>query len=767
MISVNILHCHVVQSKVDTPKTAPHENDDFADELIAKIEVLTQEKSELAKSLEESQAVLERFRSELEQTTTDCTNSMQSPAAVELSPDLHKICEAEKYQLGHKISQLESSLKEMSDSNENQLAAIRDDKDRALEESTQKHMVELENLKTVLEFERATREREMAQQAIHLSELLEKTSEKEKVIDEKETQLATAQKQLKESIEVSRARENELTVARASMDESENRIRLQLSEFSEREQMFKQEMGQNVEKLCTLEEKCKSVERERDDLKRKCKEIEAKMDVMTRAVAKDTDEKVLQLEKALEEALVEREEILEACEKEIQHERTIAIETEQKMMDDFEWKLREIENEYRGKIRETELTAKTEQVEYAKMKDDELIKMSISLRREMEDQMRLERTSLKTALDAQHAADREKALEALRAESRVELRILQASWDEEKNRLDREVRTLKRKIEELEREATSRKAEMEYRVQEEKRKSEMALESVRQELENVRQHSEETIEMFRSEHEQKIVEYESRLSAASDNRTSSMFQMREEVETEFTERMEQLRSMYMVEIESQAEKMEEEKAKANRTEVSLRQMLAETKAEVDELNSYYTQQGEEYETKINELLTRLQEQTTLAVKLQTEIDEYEWYEEEEEGGAGGEGGEEEEEKRTQTPRRPASRPSSTRPLEQHRIPDPEIARNESPAMNLRHATASIASLESTASYATATGQNECVNATAATPDSLQSFASNSSSPSQPEPPPRSSASNRRSWNPEADSPQPQHTYATHLRYLYL
>jgi len=44
---------------------------------------------------------------------------------------------------------------------------------------------------------------------------------------------------------------------------------------------------------------------------------------------------------------VEREEILEACEREIQHEKNIAIETEQKMMDDFEWKLREIENDYR------------------------------------------------------------------------------------------------------------------------------------------------------------------------------------------------------------------------------------------------------------------------------------------------------------------------------------------------------------------------------------------------------------------------------------
>ncbi len=36
------------------------------------------------------------------------------------------------------------------------------------------------------------------------------------------------------------------------------------------------------------------------------------------------------------------------------------------------------------------------------------------------------------------------------------------------------------------------------------------------------------------------------------------------METEFTERMEQLRNMYMTEIESQAEKMEEEKARANR-----------------------------------------------------------------------------------------------------------------------------------------------------------------------------------------------------------
>ena len=54
------------------------------------------------------------------------------------------------------------------------------------------------------------------------------------------------------------------------------------------------------------------------------------------------------------QALIEREEILEAAEKEIQQTKNIAIETEQKMMDDFEWKLREIEAENRNKLKTLE-----------------------------------------------------------------------------------------------------------------------------------------------------------------------------------------------------------------------------------------------------------------------------------------------------------------------------------------------------------------------------------------------------------------------------
>ena len=58
--------------------------------------------------------------------------------------------------------------------------------------------------------------------------------------------------------------------------------------------------------------------------------------------------------------------------------------------------------------------------------------------------------------------------------------------------------------------------------------------------------------------------------------------------------------------------------------------LAEKKQEVNDNIAYYTQRESELETKIDELMTRLQEQTANYIKLQTEFDNCEWWEEEEE-----------------------------------------------------------------------------------------------------------------------------------------
>ena len=59
-----------------------------------------------------------------------------------------------------------------------------------------------------------------------------------------------------------------------------------------------------------------------------------------------SDDRVKNLEEALETAAKERQEILEAAEKEIDYHRSIAAELESSMINDFEWKLHEIESEY-------------------------------------------------------------------------------------------------------------------------------------------------------------------------------------------------------------------------------------------------------------------------------------------------------------------------------------------------------------------------------------------------------------------------------------
>merc|ERR1719266_695214 len=128
--------------------------------------------------------------------------------------------------------------------------------------------------------------------------------------------------------------------------------------------------------------------------------------------------------------------------------------------------------------------------------------------------------------------------------------------------------------------------------------------------------------------------------------------------------------MYKRELEMQAERLEQEKTKSRKLEETLRDSINEKQQEIDDLNSYYTSREEELETKINDLLTRLQDQTGLVAKLQAELDEYEWYEEEED------------------PQRPPSarsqnnaktqhsRPPSTKPLDQYKYNQSMIAEED-------------------------------------------------------------------------------------------
>jgi len=154
--------------------------------------------------------------------------------------------------------------------------------------------------------------------------------------------------------------------------------------------------------------------------------------------------------------------------------------------------------------------------------------------------------------------------------------------------------------------------------------------------------------------------------------------------------------------------MNEEKVKTSKTEVTLRQQIAERQKEVDDLNCYYQQQSEDYEAKINELLTRLQEQTTLAVKLQTEIDEYEWYEE----------GEEKNVELTQNCKEKKQSSTQQRSLTAN---NKEISTRSSSSIQMNQGSHLAGSLASISTYATLSGTNEAMESFR-TPDS-QSYAS--------------------------------------------
>merc|ERR550534_1109566 len=120
------------------------------------------------------------------------------------------------------------------------------------------------------------------------------------------------------------------------------------------------------------------------------------------------------------------------------------------MMDDFEWKLREIEAEYRKKITDTEASIerriKVAKDEYARQKDEEFTKLSIGLRRDANENMAKERSNLRKALDTANAQEREAAIDRYKVEKDREIRILQNSWNEEQGRLNREIRMLQTRL---------------------------------------------------------------------------------------------------------------------------------------------------------------------------------------------------------------------------------------------------------------------------------------------------------------------------------
>ena len=139
-----------------------------------------------------------------------------------------------------------------------------------------------------------------------------------------------------------------------------------------------------------------------------------------------------------------------------------------------------------------------------------------------------------------------------------------------------------------------------------------------------------------------------------------------------------LRDIYRTEIQQQQEHYNKDMDKWKEMERCMNMKLDEKKQELEDNLAYYTQREAELETKIDELMTRLQEQTAAYMKLQSEFDNYEWYDEEEE-----EEGEEGEVATTKKSReslqvrsRPPTRPPTREEVDRLPPPPPPVAAEE-------------------------------------------------------------------------------------------
>ncbi|XP_042240297.1 golgin subfamily A member 6-like protein 22 [Homarus americanus] len=99
-------------------------------------------------------------------------------------------------------------------------------------------------------------------------------------------------------------------------------------------------------KIKSLEETLKATQEERDKLTKTIEEIET-----------ERDEEIKIIQDALDEAAQEREELIATFEKEFQNMNTMNSTREQQLMEDFEWKLREMEKDHKKKVEERERKA--------------------------------------------------------------------------------------------------------------------------------------------------------------------------------------------------------------------------------------------------------------------------------------------------------------------------------------------------------------------------------------------------------------------------
>merc|ERR1711976_857174 len=336
---------------------------------------------------------------------------------------------------------------------------------------------------------------------------------------------------------------------------------------------------------------------------------------------------VKELEDALQAAYSERNEIIETCRKEMEFHRTIASELEQSIMEDFEWKLHEMERDYNAKLKYSKEKI-DEQIKEAcrgilREKDDEINKLQIKLRKDMDEKLKKEREELQQALQSVKIGNSEAALSVLKNQKDADQMKKEKKWEDKKKKFHREIDELKKQLVEKEQqlktasEAVRRDAD--NSLVEERKKFEQMTTKFQEEHDKLKDDLNGELTRVRADYDEKIEDYEQRLEKALADKVEKMLVLREEVEQEYADRMDELRNIYKDEMSNQVELAEKEKERMQGLESSLQDSLKLKRQEFDELKTKY----DEAAFKVTDLERRLNNQTAEVLRLTQELESYE------------------------------------------------------------------------------------------------------------------------------------------------
>merc|ERR1712088_490457 len=373
------------------------------------------------------------------------------------------------------------------------------------------------------------------------------------------------------------------------------------------------------------------LQRQVDELKKKLAEgggakvkKSVKFNMEPEPASESSGRTVKELEEALEAAYRERNEIIKTCRNEVEFHRTIASELENSIMEDFEWKLHEMEKDYNSKLKYSKETV-DEQIKEAcrgilKEKDDEINKLGIKLRKDMEK----EKEELAAALASVKGGSSDAVIEVIKKEKDAEMAAKKKKWEEKRKKYHTEIEELKRglknKEDELKEKIKGVQSETDSTVVEERRKAERLNAKALEDMEKLKDDLSGQIVRLRAEYDEKIIDYEARLQKALSEKVEKMLEMREEVEVEYADKMEDLRNMYRDEMNNQVSLAEKEKEKMQALERSLQESLRSKRKEFDEMKVVC----DESLSKVTDLERRLENQTNEVLRLTAELESYEY-----------------------------------------------------------------------------------------------------------------------------------------------